>query len=93
MPQQATLNIRLPETLKQHGCEVLERRGVSTSDAVRRLFEYLEHEQDLPSQLFGEPASPEHDTRRTLMQSLIGILPQDYSLEDARRDRLAARGV
>ena len=92
MAQAGTLNVRLPETLKQHGCEVLDRQGVSTSEAVRALFTYLEREQELPSQLFAV-ASPPADPRRNLMREMVGIIPQGYSLEDARADRLAAHGM
>ena len=35
MASSAVLNIRLPEDLKRHGNQVLERNGISTSEAVR----------------------------------------------------------
>ncbi|MBR2790464.1 MAG: type II toxin-antitoxin system RelB/DinJ family antitoxin [Eggerthellaceae bacterium] len=92
MAQQGTLNIRLSESLKRHGCEVLDRQGISTSEAVRALFEYLEREQALPEQLFSPP-QPAADPRRALLRSMVGVLSPDYSLADARRDRLAAKEV
>ena len=93
MAQLATLNIRLPETLKQHGYEVLRKAGVSPSDAVRQLFEYLEREQKLPVDVFGESDCSPIDDCRLLLRSLIGVVPADYGLTDARRDRLATRGM
>ena len=93
MAQLATLNIRLPETLKQHGYEVLRRSGVSPSDAVRQLFEYLEREQKLPADIFDSADDSSADHRRNLLKSLVGIVPADYSLAEARQDRLAARGM
>ena len=93
MAQVATLNIRLPETLKQHGYEVLRKSGVSTSDAVRQLFEYLEREQKLPADVFGTETPSPTDSRRVLLQSLVGVVPAGYSLDKARQDRLAARGM
>ena len=92
MAQLGTLNVRMPESLKRHGCEVLDAQGVSTSEAVRALFQYLEREQSLPSQLFAQPEDPV-DPRREILRSLVGVLPAEYSLADARRDRLAAKGL
>ena len=48
MAATATLNVRLPEDLKDRGAQVLRREGVSVSDAVRGLYEYMEKEQRLP---------------------------------------------
>lgn len=42
MSATATLNIRLPEELKEHGMQVLARQHISVSEAVRQLFCELE---------------------------------------------------
>ena len=55
MAATATLNVRLPEDLKDRGAQVLRREGVSVSDAVRGLYEYMEKEQRLPE--FIKPAN------------------------------------
>lgn len=44
----ATLNVRLPEDLKERGMQVLDREGVSVSALVRALFRELESTQQLP---------------------------------------------
>ena len=44
----ATLNVRLPEDLKERGMQVLEREGVSVSELIRDLFRELEATQELP---------------------------------------------
>lgn len=44
----ATLNVRLPEDLKEQGMRVLEREGVSVSELIRDLFRELEETQELP---------------------------------------------
>ena len=44
----ATLNVRLPEGLKERGMQVLEREGVSVSELIRDLFYELEETQEIP---------------------------------------------
>lgn len=44
----ATLNVRLPEDLKERGMQVLEREGVSASELIRDLFRELGETQQLP---------------------------------------------
>ena len=87
------MNIRLDETLKQRGAEVLEREGISVSDAVRALYQYMEKHQKFPDELRDAPSrSDQFQQKRELMHSLVGILPPGISLAEARRERLAARG-
>lgn len=45
---QATLNIRIEQTLKERGDKVLRDHGVSTSAAVRALWEQLASSRELP---------------------------------------------
>ena len=56
--------MRLPEDLKDRGAQVLRREGVSVSDAVRGLYEYMEKEQRLPE--FIKPAN--EDARRSAVE-------------------------
>ena len=44
----ATLNIRLEPTLKQHGAAVLQREGLTVTEAVRALYEYMDEHQEFP---------------------------------------------
>ena len=92
----AMLNVRLDPTLKQHGIKVLEREGVSVTETVRRLFLYLDEHQTLPPELFDAENSASDDPfdqRRTLMRSMVGILPMSANLADAREARLAKHGL
>lgn len=91
MAATATLNIRLPEDLKEHGMQVLEREGVSVSELVRELFRELAETQELPD--FARDArSPsrqeECDRRRAALRAMSGIAPSAPTLEEARRARL-----
>lgn len=84
MAATATLNIRLPEDLKRHGGQVLDRAGVSTSDAVRGLYEYMDREQKVPD--FIQPVA--QDTvaaKRQALRALAGAvkLPEGF---DARAE-------
>ena len=89
----ATLNVRLPETLKTRGNAVLEKEGLSVSDAVRSLYEYMEREQEFPDVLRAHPAEDLFARRRELMRSMIGILPADITLDEAREARFARKGM
>ena len=91
----ATLNIRLEPTLKQHGAEVLRREGVTVTEAVRALYEYMEANQKLPDDLFPAASAGQSlaDRRRSLMRSMIGVLPADVSLAAAKEARFARRGL
>lgn len=91
MAATATLNIRLPEDLKEHGMQVLEREGVSVSDLVRDLFRELEETQELPefAQKRREGSKQESIAlKRASLRDMVGILPEDASLDVARRERL-----
>lgn len=48
MTATATLNVRLPEKLKERGMQVLEREGVSVSELIRDLFREIERTQRIP---------------------------------------------
>lgn len=89
----ATLNVRLPEELKRHGGQVLDRNGLSVSDAVRGLYEYMQDNQCLPQFLQKPDAESVYERRRKLAQSMVGIVsvPQGYDAKQAREERLAEK--
>lgn len=93
MAASATLNVRLPESLKAHGAAVLEREGLTVSDAVRSLYEYMEREQTFPEALRSQPADDPFTRRREIARSMIGILPADLTIEEAREARFARKGM
>lgn len=68
----ATLNIRLPEELKEHGMQVLAKQHISVSEAVRQLFCELESSQQVPD--FLADAYPRDDIRgkRQLLRTMVG---------------------
>lgn len=89
----ATLNVRLPENLKKHGAQVLERNGLSVSDAVRGLYEYLQEHQSLPAFLESNEEKSLYERRRELARSLTGIisLPDGFDARRAREERIAEK--
>ena len=93
MAATATLNVRLPEDLKRHGGQVLERNGVSVSDAVRALYEHLTASQALPDFMEGAEGDSIYDRRRKLARSMVGIVsvPKGFDTKQARHERIAAK--
>ena len=89
----ATLNVRLPEELKKHGAQVLDRNGVSVSDAVRGLYEYLQKNQCLPAFLEKAEEKTVYEQRRELARSLVGIvsIPEGFDARQAHEERLAEK--
>lgn len=66
----ATLNVRLPENLKERGMQVLEREGISVSELIRSLFRELEKTQELPDfarECLGDQA--EAEKKRTKLRA------------------------
>ena len=91
----ATLNIRLEPTLKQHGAAVLQREGLTVTEAVRALYEYMDEHQEFPDVLRADSQAKQRkaNRRRDLMRSMVGILPADTTLAQAREARLARHGL
>lgn len=87
----ATLNVRMSKELKGNGDAVLERCGISVSEAVRGLYEYLAREQKLPDFIATKEdrVSEKTRARREAFRQIIGIVPEDISLDDIRSQRLA----
>ena len=71
---QATLNIRIDETLKERGDKVLRDHGISTSAAVRALWSRLADTRDLPEVRREELRLQEcRDKKKALLKSLAGV--------------------
>ena len=84
-----TINARLPEGLKRHGMQVLDREGVSVSQAVRSLFEFLETEQTVPSWMVAEKSGDaEVEANRRKLRSLVGVasVPAGFDAKKAFRE-------
>lgn len=87
----ATLNVRIPSDLKQRGMQVLDREGVSVSDAVRGTFEHIARTQEIPEYLKDEGTPNRNEIiarKRQLLRSMVGILPRELDAETAWRDHL-----
>lgn len=90
MAADATLNVRMPQDLKERGESVFSREGVSTSKAVRGLYQYVDKLQRIPDWL-REGEDDVYETRRRGMKDLVGIvtLPDDFDVRSVRSDRLS----
>lgn len=94
MAATATLNVRLPEPLKKHGSQVLEREGIGASEAIRALYEYMEREQAIPECIKGANDDDKYARRRALLKSFAGCasaegLPENWTMRDIKDERLA----
>ena len=89
MSATATLNIRLPEELKEHGMQVLARQHISVSEAVRQLFCELERSQQVPE--FLADASPRDDIQGK-RQLLLTILRASSTTPEALEPPIAPKG-
>lgn len=89
----ATLNVRLPADLKKHGGQVLDRHGISVSDAVRSLYEFMEQEQQVPAFMAEPERESIYERRRQLARSMAGIIqvPKGFDVRKAREGRLDER--
>lgn len=92
MGNEVTLNVRFPgemRDLKARGDAVLARAGVSTSQAIRRLYQHLDETQTVPSWLAKDEDIFEQ--RRIAMREFVGIAPleKDTTPEDLKAERLS----
>ena len=95
MAQASTLNIRLLDSLKAHGNQVLEKEGITVSEAVRKLYEYLEREQKMPECLMSNAEDDIYERRRATLKQFAGCapLPSGFTAENVRCERLARKGL
>ncbi len=93
MASDAVLNVRLPKELKDQGNQVLERNGLSVSKAVRKLYEFMVREQDVPPFALDQDADGSVEQKRLLLRSLAGVvdLPEGFDGRQAYRDHLVEK--
>ena len=87
----ATINVRMPESLKGHGTQVLERNGISPSELVRSTYRFLEREQRIPECL--DIASTQDDAftrRRKLLRTIPKTTgdPLEASVSELQAQRI-----
>ncbi|WP_165055627.1 MULTISPECIES: type II toxin-antitoxin system RelB/DinJ family antitoxin [unclassified Adlercreutzia] len=87
MAVSATLNVRIDEALKERGNQVFARHGISTTTAVRKLYEYADREQEVPAWMVDQEGD-ECERKRRLLRELVGairLLPdREGACEDPR---------
>ncbi|MBO4365184.1 MAG: type II toxin-antitoxin system RelB/DinJ family antitoxin [Eggerthellaceae bacterium] len=88
----ATLNVRMSAPLKERGDKVLRENGISTSAAVRALWQELAATRTLPSFLEDlTQAASSKKTKRLALDALVGVA--QGSLSDLTDEELEAVGV
>ena len=89
------MNVRIDERAKTCGDEVLKAYGITASDAVRGLWDYLAKSRKLPDFLKEDEADKEEQIKRKreaaarLIGSLEGSPYARMTLEEIRDERLA----
>lgn len=87
-PAQVTINVRINGTLKERGDSVLRKNGVSTTQAIRGLWEQLAQTHQLPDFLqVGEDAEVEREKRRR-KKALLGLANCARGSHEAETDEL-----
>ena len=88
MEATATINVRMPEKLKQDGSRVLERNGVSPTEIVRSVYRYMDRHQAIPSCLDVAPVEEQsvYQKRRVLFRAFDGVSVEPYG-SDCKADR------
>ena len=88
-----TINVRLDAGLKDHGMQVFERSGISVSDAVRKLFEHVEHEQAVPEWMLDDAGADVQRRRKELrhMVKELRSLPRRKDAANAMDPRAEYR--
>lgn len=77
-----TINVRLPEDLKRQGTQVLKQNGISLSEAIRRMLEYLNQEQMVPEWMLAADASLNSvQVKRQKLRFLAGSCPVDPDVD------------
>lgn len=85
------LNVRLDKTLKSEGDRVLAKQGISTTEAVRGLYRFMEKTREVPDFCMAESGAATPESRRSKMRKLVGIVKLEPK-EDAdtvKRERLS----
>ena len=72
---QATINVRMDALLKERGDSVLRKHGITTTSAVRQLWEELASTREVPTFLLRgseEAEQAERARKRDVLKSLVG---------------------
>lgn len=89
MSSGATLNVRFSGSAadaKRRGDAVLAREGISTSEAIRRLYAYLDETQAVPSWMKSD-RDDAYERRRLAMREFLKDIPKGDSDCDSLRDK------
>ncbi len=92
----ATINVRLNPALKERGDSVLKANGVSTTQAVRALWNVMSHTHEVPAFVLDECNGTQIDERTRKMNiahDLLGIAPQSAAETDEDLDDMRFRGL
>lgn len=87
----AMLNVRLDKTLKSEGDRVLAKQGVSTTEAIRGLYRYMEETREVPEFCIEKNEVDAPEARRQKMRQLIGIVKMNpgEDLQTLKNERLS----
>ena len=95
MESAATINVRMPESLKRNGGKVLERNQVSPTDLVRSMYRYMAENQVIPECLdvTADSRSAAIDSHRLLLRRIAGTVDigEEFDMETMHADRIAAK--
>ena len=89
--QEATINVRINAALKERGDKILRDYGLSTSEVVRLLWDFLAQEHRLPAFLQEVLATKKNDDRerkRKALDGFVGIAASGATLTDEEIDEL-----
>ena len=88
----ATINARMPESLKHHGTQVLKRNNVSPTELIRGVYRYMEREQRIPECLQDDIGNPEDvfERRRRIVRAMQKpvTIPDGFDVKRARAERI-----
>lgn len=87
----AMLNVRMDKGLKAAGDRVLARQGVSTTEAVRGLYRFIEQNDAVPDFCRSENSKLSPEAKRQKMRQLVGIakLAPGEDLKTLKHERLS----
>ena len=88
---EAVLTVRLDATTKDRGTKVMEKEGLTPSQAVRKLFDYAATNDSLPFASDQKPTEAEIRKRIAAFDKCHTKAPLTLTDDELRDERLAAR--
>lgn len=87
----AMLNVRMEKSLKAAGDRVLSKLGVSTTEAIRGLYRFMEETDTVPDYCRREDGKLSPNEKRQKMKQLVGIakLAPGEDLKTLKHERLS----